>query len=69
LNIANKRRQVGKVATHSDLDIGRESAELEEVVIAVVGNERNQEQQRTGQKRGPALATQKPGLRRQSGQR
>ena len=45
LNIANKRRQGGKVETHSDLVMGRESAEVGEVVIAVVRGERNQEQQ------------------------
>jgi len=39
LSIASKRRQGGKVETHSDLDRGREGAELEEVVIAVVGGE------------------------------
>jgi hypothetical protein len=45
LNIANKRRQGGNVETHSDLLMGRESAELEKVVIAVVRGERNQEEQ------------------------
>jgi hypothetical protein len=35
------------VETYSDLDIGREVAEVEEVVIAVVRGERNQEQQGT----------------------
>ena len=50
LNIANKRRQGGKVETHSDLLMGRESAEVGEVVIAVVGGERNQQQQGTGHK-------------------
>ena len=38
-NIANKRRQGGKVETHSDLVIGREAGEAEEIVIAVVGGE------------------------------
>jgi len=33
------------VETHSDLVMGRESAEVGEVVIAVVGGERNQQQQ------------------------
>ena len=42
MSVASKRRQGGKVETHSDLDMGRESAEVEEVVIAVVGDERNQ---------------------------
>ena len=51
LNIANKRRQGGKVETHSDLLMGRESAEVGEVVIAVVGGERNQQEQGTGHKR------------------
>jgi predicted transcriptional regulator len=45
LNIASKRRKSGKVETYSDLVSGREAAELEEVVIAVVRSERNQEQQ------------------------
>jgi len=49
LNIASKRRQGGKVQTHSDLVRGRESAEVEEVVIAVVRRERNQEQQGANQ--------------------
>jgi hypothetical protein len=44
LNIANKRRQGGKVETHSDLFMGRESAEVGELVIAVVRGERNQQQ-------------------------
>lgn len=39
LDIVNRppveRRQGGKWATHSDLDIGRKSGEVEEVVIAV----------------------------------
>jgi len=39
LSVANKRRQGGKVETHSDLDRGREGSELEEVVIAVVRGE------------------------------
>ena len=69
LNVARKRRQGGKVETHSDLVMGRESAEAGEVVIAVVRGERNQEQQGAGQKGGPTLAIQQPGLRRQSGQR
>ena len=47
---ASKRRQGGKVETHSDLVMGREGAELEEVVIAVVRGERNQEQQGTSNK-------------------
>jgi hypothetical protein len=37
------------VETYSDLDIGREVAEVEEVVIAVVRGERNQEQQGAGE--------------------
>jgi hypothetical protein len=44
-NIASKRRQGGKVETHSDLVMGREAGEVEEVVIAVVRSERNQKQQ------------------------
>jgi len=51
LNIANKRRQGGKVETHSDLVMGRESAEVGKLVIAVVGGERNKQQQGTGHKR------------------
>ena len=50
LNVANKRRQSGKVETHSDLLRGRESAEVGELVIAVVGGERNQQQQAAGYK-------------------
>jgi hypothetical protein len=37
------------VETYSDLDIGREVAEVEEVVIAVVRGERNQEEQGAGE--------------------
>jgi hypothetical protein len=58
LSVASKRRQGGKVETHSDLVMGREGAELEEVVIAVVRRGRNREQQSTGQKGRPALAIQ-----------
>ena len=36
---ASKRRQGGKVETYSDLVSGREVAELEEVVIAIVRGE------------------------------
>jgi hypothetical protein len=50
LSVASKRRQGGKVETHSDLVRGLEASELEEVVIAEVGDERNQEQQGTGKK-------------------
>jgi predicted transcriptional regulator len=39
LSIASKRRQGGKVETHSDLVRGWEAAKLEEVVIAVVRKE------------------------------
>ncbi len=42
LSIASKRRQGGKVETHSERDCGREFVELEEVVIAVIRRERNQ---------------------------
>ena len=42
---ASKRRQGGKVETHSDLLRGLEGAELEEVVIAVIRGERYQEEQ------------------------
>jgi hypothetical protein len=35
--------------THSDLDIGREISELEEVVIAIVRGERNQEEKKAGE--------------------
>jgi len=45
LSVASKRRQGGKVETHSDLLRGLEGAEVEEVVIAVIRGERNQEQQ------------------------
>ncbi|MCT0218450.1 hypothetical protein KQ304_05445 [Synechococcus sp. CS-1329] len=44
MSVANKRRQGGKVETHSDLVSGLEVAEVEKVVIAVVRGERNQEQ-------------------------
>jgi hypothetical protein len=60
LNIANKRRQGGKVETHSDLLMGRESAEAGELVIAVVGGERNQQQQGAREEGCPALAIQQP---------
>ena len=50
MNIASKRRQSGKVEIYSDLVMGREGAELEAVVIAVVSGERNQEQPGTGHK-------------------
>ncbi len=50
MSVANKRRQSGKVEIHSDLDRGREAAELEKVVIAVVRGERNQEQQGASEK-------------------
>jgi hypothetical protein len=49
LNIASKRRQGGKVETHSDLVMDWEGADLEEVVIAVVCCERNQQQQNPGE--------------------
>ncbi|MFM7547924.1 MAG: hypothetical protein ACKO8I_03445 [Cyanobacteriota bacterium] len=45
MSIANKRRQGGKVETHSDLVSGLELAEVEEVVIAIVCEVRNQQQQ------------------------
>jgi hypothetical protein len=44
-NVASKRRQGGKVETNSDLVSRFEAVEVEEVVIAVVRCERNQEQQ------------------------
>ena len=47
---ASKRRQGGKVEAHSDLVINRDGAEVEEVVMAVVRGERNQEQQGTSNK-------------------
>jgi hypothetical protein len=50
LSVASKRRQGGKVETHSDLVMDREDAEVEEVVIAVIRGERNQEQQRASNK-------------------
>lgn len=50
LNIANKRCQGGKVDTHSNLLICRECAEVGELVIAVVGGERNQQQQALSRK-------------------
>jgi hypothetical protein len=45
LTIASKRRQGGKVETYSDLVSGLEVTEVEEVVIAVIRGERNQEEQ------------------------
>ncbi|WP_341899969.1 hypothetical protein [Synechococcus sp. UW140] len=45
MNVASKRRQGCNVEIYSDLDSGREASELEEVVIAVVGGERDQKQQ------------------------
>jgi predicted transcriptional regulator len=50
LTIASKRRQGGKVETHSDLVKGRDVTEFEEVVIAVVRSERNHEEQGTSNK-------------------
>jgi predicted transcriptional regulator len=47
LSVASKRRQGGKVETHSELVRGRESADVEEVVIAIVRGERDQQQQGT----------------------
>jgi predicted transcriptional regulator len=49
-NVASKRRQGGKVETNSDLVSRFEAVEVEEVVIAVVRCERNQEQQGSGNK-------------------
>ena len=60
MSVASKRRQGGKVETHSERDSGRESAEVEEAVIAVVGGERNQEQQGTSSKGCPSLTIQQP---------
>jgi hypothetical protein len=48
------------VETYSDLDIGREVAEVEEVVIAVVRGERNQEQEGAGEQGWPTLAIKQP---------
>ncbi|MCX5967667.1 MAG: hypothetical protein NTV57_08535 [Cyanobacteria bacterium] len=45
MSVASKRRQAGKVETHSDLLRGLEGAEVEEVVIAVIRGERNKEEQ------------------------
>jgi len=39
LSIANKRRQSGSVERYSDLLCQREGAEVEEVCIAVVGDQ------------------------------
>jgi hypothetical protein len=39
LNVASKRRQGGKVETHSDLVIDGEGAEVLEIAMAVVGGE------------------------------
>jgi hypothetical protein len=50
LRVASKRRQGGKVETHSDLLRGREGAEAGEVVIAVIRGERNQQEQRASNK-------------------
>jgi hypothetical protein len=58
LSVASKRRQGGKVETHSDRDSGREGAELEEVVIAVVRGERNQQQEGASNKGCPPLTIQ-----------
>jgi hypothetical protein len=43
LTIANKRRQSGKVETHSDLDIAGEGTEVLEMSVGIVRRERNQE--------------------------
>jgi hypothetical protein len=50
LTIASKRRQGGKVETYSDLVSGLEVTEVEEVVIAVIRGERNQEEQGSSNK-------------------
>ena len=50
LSAASKRRQSGKVVTHSDLVRGREESEVEEVVIAVIRGERNQEEDGASEK-------------------
>jgi hypothetical protein len=68
-NVASKRRKGGKVETNSDLVSRFESVDFEEVVIAVVRCERNQEQQCAGQERCPALAIRQPGWRRQNRRR
>jgi hypothetical protein len=65
LSVASKRRQGGKVETHSDLVMGREFGELEEVVIAVVGGERDQKQQGAGKQGRKSLAIQPTGPGRQ----
>ena len=52
MTIASKRRQGDKVETHSDLLRGLEGAEVEEVVIAVIRGERNQEEQGASQQQG-----------------
>jgi hypothetical protein len=61
LTIAIKRRQGGKVETYSDYVSGLEVAEVEEVVIAVIRGERNQEQQGTGGKGCPPLTIEQAG--------
>ena len=42
MNIANKRRQSGIVETSSDLLMGGDADEVDEVVIAIVRYERNE---------------------------
>ena len=50
MSVASKRRQGGKVETHSDLLRGLEGAEVEEVVIAVIRGEQNKEEQGSSNK-------------------
>jgi len=66
LSIASKRRQGGKVETHSDLVRGRDASEVEEVVIAVVGGERDQKQQGAGKEGRESLSIHPAGPGRQS---
>jgi hypothetical protein len=43
LTIASKRRQSGKVETHSDLDVAGEGTEVLEISVGIVRGERDQE--------------------------
>jgi hypothetical protein len=67
LSVASKRCQDGKLETHSDLVSGRDASEGEEVVIAVVGGERDQKQQGTGKEGRKSLSIQPagPGIQRE----
>jgi hypothetical protein len=54
LSVGSQRRQRGKEERNSDLLVVRESGAPEEVDMAVIRKERDQGEERTGQKSDPA---------------